>query len=661
MKKILLFCFLMLMPLQVLAIDFVRIGNPANKPASNGKGAVFYTYDISKYEITNAEYCDFLNSVAAENDCHGLFSPFMEEHFFGGIMRNCVGNRTVYKVKGGYDRLPVVGVTWMSAVRYCNWLHYKSLNKGDLTEGDATYGAYDTRSVPTKRNRGARYWLPNEDEWLKAAYYDGKGWNESFFPKGSNCYQKNGWAYPFPHLKAVGAHVEPSHYGTYDQQGNAAEWIENARKGDEKWKLALGGNVVRPKSFAGFNESEGDFPEKSISAFGMRICRAADAWQHASTEASDYMPAPCAKGKGGKMAYKKDHQGDCYMEVGDASNVGDQVNGFAGRVNYDYYIARTELSTESYCRFLNAVAKYGDPYSLYDTNMETGACGGIIRQTVKGVSTYRCKEGWGDKPVVYVHYYDICRYANWLHYGCPKTGRSVLGTTEGTAELGAYDTRDFEEVRMGRKVPYEAFGKRNVGARFWIPSGDEWYKAAYYDPTCVGSRKYHDYPTRSSDEPTLAQANYMVGNHLSVGAPFYVAPVDSFENAASYYGTLQQGGNVWEWTEDWQYGNIGSRGLRGGSWSYTMYGLNACNVDPSTLNYSGYVFGARLCMAANFDGWHPVETPFVDALYEWVLLLPKKRLVFAVLFIGLMAVVSFMTVVVLGLYIIRKSKKNYVC
>lgn len=125
MEKLLI--FLLLLPLQAFAIDFVKVGNPANKPASNGKGAVAYVYGISKCEITNAEYCDFLNSVAAQDDKYGLFSPLMEEHFLGGISKTRVGEHYVYTVKSGYGKFPVVGVTWMSAVRYCNWLHYNAL------------------------------------------------------------------------------------------------------------------------------------------------------------------------------------------------------------------------------------------------------------------------------------------------------------------------------------------------------------------------------------------------------------------------------------------------------------------------------------------------------------------------------------------------------
>lgn len=187
--------------------------------------------------------------------------------------------------------------------------------------------------------------------------------------------------------------------------------------------------------------------------------------------------------------------------------------------------------------------------------------------------------------MTYIGFYELARYANWLHYGCPK-GEQKLGITEGDSESGAYNTTDFESVRFGNKRVYDTFGRRNKGAKYWIPDEDEWYKAAYYDPTILGHRKFHDYPTRTSMPPTVKQANYMPEDKLAVGAPYYVCEVDDFSESASYYGTLNQGGNVWEWTESWQYGVPGQRALRGGSWQYTEQGLNAVNEDPGVLMIS---------------------------------------------------------------------------
>lgn len=138
----------------------------------------------------------------------------------------------------------------------------------------------------------------------------------------------------------------------------------------------------------------------------------------------------------------------------------------------------------------------------------------------------------------------------------------------------------------------------------------------------------------------------MVNNYLALGNPYFVAPVDSFDNAPSYYGTLQQGGNVWEWIEDWQYGIVGSRGLRGGSWSYTFYGLDAINTAPGGLDNSGYVFGARLCQQATPDGWQPVSTPVIERVYEYVMLLPKNHLIFALGCLVFMSTIGTISVLI---------------
>ena len=317
-------------------------------------------------------------------------------------------------------------------------------------------------------------------------------------------------------------------------------------------------------------------------------------------------------------------------------NVGDRLNQWKGRVNYEFYIGKYELSNAEYTRFLNAVARYSDPYGLYSPNMGNSVCGGIDRTIDKNDHFfYKTKTGWEKRPVCYIGFYDLARYANWLHYGCPNTGRAELGTTEGTSSQGAYDTSDFENVRLGHKPAYQNFGKRNIGALYWIPDENEWYKAAYYDPTRLGNRPYYDYPTRSCNPPRKDEANYMIDNELVVGDPFYVAEVDAYPNAASYFKTQQQGGNVWEWLDSWQYNVVGVRGLKGGSWGYTFYGLNACNTDPGGLNDESYVFGGRLCRAFASDGWHPVKTPYYVLLYEYCMMLsPKKLYAIILLIIG---------------------------
>jgi hypothetical protein len=100
---------------------------------------------------------------------------------------------------------------------------------------------------------------------------------------------------------------------------------------------------------------------------------------------------------------------------------------------------------------------------------------------------------------------------------------------------------------------YSAVGPRNPGARIVLPNEEEWYKAAYYDPTKNGTGGYWLYPTRTSDANLL---NYDTppGNQYSLcflspsGGPPDVCPEDIFPLASSYYGTFNQAASVWERT-----------------------------------------------------------------------------------------------------------------
>ena len=93
-------------------IEMVTVGNPGNgTDAGNASeprvyGAVAGTFQIGKFEVTNAQYVDFLNAVAA-TDTNGLFSTSMETDVRGGIDQFGTTGNFLYAVRAGMDDKPV--------------------------------------------------------------------------------------------------------------------------------------------------------------------------------------------------------------------------------------------------------------------------------------------------------------------------------------------------------------------------------------------------------------------------------------------------------------------------------------------------------------------------------------------------------------------------
>ena len=255
-----------------------------------------------------------------------------------------------------------------------------------------------------------------------------------------------------------------------------------------------------------------------------------------------------------------------YVPVGNAGNAPDTADGDSsipgvqryGAVPYDYQIAKNETTIGQYAEFLNAKAKT-DPYGLYSPAMASDPyIAGISRTGSSGDYVYAPVAGSVNKPITYVSWFDAARFCNWMQNG----------QGSGSTETGAYTLNG----AMGGIYAV------NPGARTWIPSENEWYKAAYYDATKGGTGGYWQYPTQSdalggNTIGVAGAANYNDGDY--VGYPgMALTEVGAFSsNSDSFYGTNDQGGNVWEWND--AAGSGSSRGRRGGSWNNNGSGLAA--------------------------------------------------------------------------------------
>jgi hypothetical protein len=156
--------------------------NNSGDSINSNYGTVSYEYWISKYEVTNCEYAEFLNAVA-KTDRYGLYNPSMGSSVYGGILRGGSSGSYFYYTKTNMHNKPVVFVSWYDAARYANWLHNDKptgYQDNTTTENGAYYlnGICGGYTVPKQPQ--AKFYVPDENEWYKAAYYsqalnDGSG------------------------------------------------------------------------------------------------------------------------------------------------------------------------------------------------------------------------------------------------------------------------------------------------------------------------------------------------------------------------------------------------------------------------------------------------------------------------------------------------------
>ena len=283
-----------------------------------------------------------------------------------------------------------------------------------------------------------------------------------------------------------------------------------------------------------------------------------------------------------------------YVSVGHAGNAADPGTGsLYGAVAYAYQIGKYEVTNAQYAEFLNAVNPTGSgtggvgPNGIYNTNMGSNVRGGITYNAgAANGAKYTIRANMGNKPVNYVSWYDSARFTNWLGNG--------QGT--GSTETGAYTLSGNTGIIT-----------KNVGATVYIPSEDEWYKAAYYDPTAGagGGDNYWLYPTQSNTAPTVASANFSTGDITNPGAN-----VANYNDAAdwnsqngnvttvgsaaanNYFGTADQGGNLHEWNDAVIDGS--TRGLRGASWNGSEIILSSSYRRNNVPTLEGDAAGFRV-------------------------------------------------------------------
>ncbi len=305
------------MPAGQTSLQFVTVGDAQNAPdtvvmaydRTTGYGSVPYVYQMGKYDVTVAQYCQFLNAVA-KIDTYGLYYSAMaptpgDPAFTGsmptiGITQAGSPGSYSYAVTGGYSQAancPIFDVTWGNAARFCNWLEN---GQPAGAEGSATTetGAYalngDTTQYLETRNRGASYFIPSENEWYKAAYYKGGSANAGYWaypvtsnfgpsnvlsPTGTNnanCYY-GAYTDAANYVTPVGAFAaSPGPYGTFDMGGDVDQWNETVEFA--RYRGVRGGSWDDSGGDTGSNIDGNATPQYGSPTGGFRVASIPTGW-----------------------------------------------------------------------------------------------------------------------------------------------------------------------------------------------------------------------------------------------------------------------------------------------------------------------------------------------------------------------------------------------
>jgi sulfatase modifying factor 1 len=275
-----------------------------------------------------------------------------------------------------------------------------------------------------------------------------------------------------------------------------------------------------------------------------------------------------------------------WVTIGDAGNPaysGGPNGQLAGRgsVPYEYRMSRLEVTSSQWLEFINIFAPQApNPGSFLrpDYSGITAAPG--------GAGSYMLKPWVANAGMVGVYgitWREAAMFCNWLHNDKSPEWRAI--------QDGAYDVSTFG---LNPKGGYSDQLTHSPGAQFWIPTLDEWIKAAHYDPDRFGpgSPGWWTHPYASENQPTPGlpgegQTSAGVTNPIGYENVLDI-PLGSYPNASSPWGLLDISGGVREYTEETDPGPfLFDRVVKGAYAGATGFALEAHQIY--NLNYQSPV------------------------------------------------------------------------
>ena len=261
-----------------------------------------------------------------------------------------------------------------------------------------------------------------------------------------------------------------------------------------------------------------------------------------------------------------------FVPIGNPGNAADTTGdpNPAGSVAYNYNMGKYEVSR--------------------DMIIKANAEGNLGITVPDMVNWYGIQGNGADQPIAGVSWNQAARYVNWLN---TINGFSAAYKFALQPGQPGYNSNANIELWNGSDFGFNGSNPfRNSLAKYFLPSMDEWYKAAYYDPNANGGKGgYWYYPTGSDTVPTPVSGGTTAGTAVYL-QPYSQGPADITNvGGLSPYGVMGMGGNAREWLETEldlvNNSPLASRVERGGAWhDISSFILSASfrDNDPPFVN-----------------------------------------------------------------------------
>jgi sulfatase modifying factor 1 len=351
------------------------------------------SFYIGRYEITNEQFCKFLNEYGTDYVKEGKYKgkEMVPHNRYNDISMNEIekkGKR--WRAKDGYRKYPVIQVTWYGAYEFCRY-----------------YGGS----------------LPTEAQWEFAAkggihhqYYQYPGSDSIDHVAWTNSNSEYGY-------RRTGGLLLPNELGLYDMMGNVAEWTKDTYS---EYFYALS-----PKKNP-LNDSIGDLKVVrggSKSSYPGRI----EIEDRESDEANEYdenrgfrfyfsgTPNGIGKPKkssGSNITTTEKIENEMVFVEGGTYAIGQKdpfkfTNKIFPVTISSFYISKYEITNAQYCEFLNArgsnISDFQDVAMIKQSDQYYNQDWGIHHIEGKWVPA----EGYENHPVIFVNWFGAKEYCKW--------------------------------------------------------------------------------------------------------------------------------------------------------------------------------------------------------------------------------------------------------